>query len=244
MSKHKAGVLHFGWTLLADAIAKLSKASGITKQEAAQHIVTAARDGALYTRGRLHHARGHSIAISPAAWEGMDPDPVMSRLCPPNPGLEVQEPFLGAPVVCEVEIHTASLEAWKAGEARPPVPIMQPITMSSALRHIALVWRELHFAADTKMAATSAAAPASSDDRKRHGRPPDTSMAKADAPYLKSMRKLVENGLTPNAAAKEIVGKDGSGVRGSATPESKVHRLVGRFKKLKNGQEWTIHSSS
>jgi hypothetical protein len=158
MTKHKAGVLHFGWTLLADAITRLSKASGITKQEAAQHIVTAARDGALYTRGRLHHARGHSIAISPAAWEGMDPDPVMSRLCPPNPGLEVQEPFLGAPVVCEVEIHIASLEAWKAGEARPPVPIMQPITMSSALRHIALVWRELHFAADTKMAATAEAA--------------------------------------------------------------------------------------
>jgi hypothetical protein len=169
MTKHKAGVSHFGWTLLADAIAKLSKASGITKQEAAQHIVTAARDGALYTRGRLHHARGHSIAISPAAWEGMDPDPVMSRLCPPNPGLEVQEPFQGAPVVCEVEIHTVSLEAWKAGEARPPVPIMQPITMPSALRHSVLVWRELHFAADTKMAgiidelwpsATSAAAPA------------------------------------------------------------------------------------
>ena len=126
MAKHKAGVPHFGWTLLADAIAKLSEASGITKQEAAQHIVTAARDGALYTRGRLHHARGHSIPISPAAWEGMDPDPVMSRLCPPNPGLEVQEPFLGAPVVCEVEIYIASLEAWKAGETRPPVPVMQP----------------------------------------------------------------------------------------------------------------------
>jgi hypothetical protein len=166
MTKHKAGVPHFGWTLLADAIAKLSKASGITKQEAAQHIVTAARDGALYTRGRLHHARGHSIAISPAAWEGMDPDPVMSRLCPPNPGLEVQEPFLGAPVVCEVEIHIASLEAWKAGEARPPVPIMQPITMPSALRHIALVWRELHFAADTKMAATAKAKPNKADNVK------------------------------------------------------------------------------
>jgi hypothetical protein len=166
MTEHKAGVPHFGWTLIADAIAKLSKASGITKQEAAQHIVTAARDGALYTRGRLHHARGHSIAISPAAWEGMDPDPVMSRLCPPNPGLEVQEPFLGAPVVCEVEIHIASLEAWKAGEARPPVPIMQPITMPSALRHIALVWRELHFAADTKMAATAKAKPNKVDNVK------------------------------------------------------------------------------
>jgi hypothetical protein len=97
MTKRKASVPHFGWTLIADAITRLSKASGITKQEAAQHIVTAARDGALYTRGRLHHAKGYSIAISPAAWEGMDPDPVMSRLCPPNPGLEVQEPFLGAP---------------------------------------------------------------------------------------------------------------------------------------------------
>jgi hypothetical protein len=37
---------------------------------------------------------------------------------------------------------------------------MQPTTMPSALRHSVLVWQELHFAADTKMAATSAAAPA------------------------------------------------------------------------------------
>jgi len=37
---------------------------------------------------------------------------------------------------------------------------MQPITMPSALRHSALVWRELHFAADTKMAATAKAAKA------------------------------------------------------------------------------------
>jgi hypothetical protein len=58
MTKHKASVPHFGWTLLADVIAKLSKASGITKQEAAQHIVTAARDGALYTRGRLQAEQG------------------------------------------------------------------------------------------------------------------------------------------------------------------------------------------
>jgi hypothetical protein len=159
MTKHKAGVPHFGWTLLADAIAKLSNASGITKQEAARQVITAARDGALYTRGRLHHAKGYSFAISPAAWEGMDPDPVMSRLCPPNPDLEVQEPFLGAPVVHEVEIHNGSLEAWKAGDTRPPTPIMQPITMPSALRHSALVWRELHFAADTKMAATEKAKP-------------------------------------------------------------------------------------
>jgi hypothetical protein len=72
--------------------------------------------------------------------------------------------------------------------------------------------------------------PASSSGRKRHGRPPDTSMAKADAPHLKSMSKLVEEGLTPTAAAREVVRQDGSGVPGAADPESKVRRLVGRFK--------------
>jgi hypothetical protein len=65
---------------------------------------------------------------------------------------------------------------------------------------------------------------------KRHGRPPDTSMAKADAPHLKSMSKLVEEGLTPTAAARKVVRQDGSGVPGAADPESKVRRLVGRFK--------------
>ena len=119
MTKHKAGVPRFGWTLLADAIAKLARVSAISEQESARHIITAARDGALYTRGRLYHARGHSIALSPTAWDGMDPYPALSMLCPPNPGHEVQEPFLGAPVVCEVEIHTASLEAWMVGEAKP-----------------------------------------------------------------------------------------------------------------------------
>jgi hypothetical protein len=72
--------------------------------------------------------------------------------------------------------------------------------------------------------------PTSSGGRKRHGRPPDTSMAKADAPHLKSMSKLVEEGLTPTAAAREVVRQDGSGVPGAADPESKVRRLVGRFK--------------
>jgi hypothetical protein len=72
--------------------------------------------------------------------------------------------------------------------------------------------------------------PASSGSRKRHGRPPDTSMAKADAPHLKSMSKLVEEGLSPTKAAWEVVRQDGSGVRGAADPESKVRRLVGRFK--------------
>jgi hypothetical protein len=83
--------------------------------------------------------------------------------------------------------------------------------------------------------ATDEAAPASSGSRKRLGRPPDTSMATADKPHLKSMSKLVKRGLTPNAAAAEIVGKDGSGVRGPATPESKIRRLRGRFKQLKSG---------
>jgi hypothetical protein len=72
--------------------------------------------------------------------------------------------------------------------------------------------------------------PANSGGRKRHGRPPDTSMAKADAPHLKSMSKLVEEGLTPTAAARKVVRQDGSGVPGAADPESKVRRLVGRFK--------------
>lgn len=146
-----------GWVSLAETVAEVGREGGLTKQLAAKQVIRAARDGALYTRGRLYHAKGHSIAIAPAAWEGMDPDPVMSRLCPPNPGLEVQEPFLGAPVVHEVEIHTGSLEAWKAGEMRPLAPIMQPITLSSALRHSALVWRELHFPPETGKAEPSPA---------------------------------------------------------------------------------------
>jgi hypothetical protein len=72
--------------------------------------------------------------------------------------------------------------------------------------------------------------PTSGDSKSAPHRPSGTSMAKADAPHLKSMRKLVNEGLTPNAAAREVVRQDGSGVPGSATPESKIHRLVGRFK--------------
>jgi hypothetical protein len=148
-NRKRKAVLRAGWTNLANAVAEIGRECGLSKQEAARQVITAARDGALYTRGRLYHVKGHSIAICPTAWEGMDPDPVMSRLCPPNAGLEVQEPFLGAPVVHEVEIHIGSLEAWKAGETRPPAPIMQPITLSSVLRQSALLWRELHFPAES-----------------------------------------------------------------------------------------------
>jgi hypothetical protein len=234
----------FGWILFADAVTRIVKEHGVADREAARQIITAARQGALYTQGRLHHAKGQPFAIAPAAWDGMDPYPALSMLCTPNPDTEVQEPFLAMPNVHAVEIHAGSFEAWLAGKERPPVPIMQPITMSFALRYSALIWRELHFAADTKMAATAKvgeevpveAAPANSGDRKRHGRPPDTSMAKADAAHLESMSKLVKEGMTPTAAAEKIVGKDGSGAYGSGTPQSKVHRLVRRYKEMQNGE--------
>jgi hypothetical protein len=155
MTKHKAGVLHFGWILFADAVTRIVKEHGVADREAARQIITAARQGALYTQGRLHHAKGQPFAIAHAAWDGMDPYPALSMLCTPNPDTEVQEPFLAMPNVHAVEIHAGSFEAWLAGKERPPVPIMQPITMSFALRYSALIWRELHFAADTKMAATA-----------------------------------------------------------------------------------------
>lgn len=62
-------------------------------------------------------------------------------------------------------------------------------------------------------------------------RPAGTTMEKADAPFVERMRVLVEQeGLNPTAAAWKIVKKDGTGIRGNASPESKVNRLVKRYK--------------
>jgi hypothetical protein len=61
-------------------------------------------------------------------------------------------------------------------------------------------------------------------------RPKGSGLQRADAPYIDQMAALVnEDGLSATAAAQRIVG-DGSGVPGAGTPESKVRRLVTRFK--------------
>lgn len=130
-----------GWILLVDAVAKIVDERQMGRQAAVRQIVTAARNGALYTQGRLHHAKGPLFSISPAAWDGMDPYPALSMLCTPNPGAVVQEPFLGAPKVCEVEIDGRSLDAWMAGHPRPPAPITQPV--DDGLQNSPLVWRDL-----------------------------------------------------------------------------------------------------
>jgi hypothetical protein len=62
-------------------------------------------------------------------------------------------------------------------------------------------------------------------------RPAGTTMEKADAPFVERMRVLVEQeGLNPSAAAWKLVKKDGTGIRGNASPDSKVNRLVKRYK--------------
>jgi hypothetical protein len=131
-----------GWILFADALAHVAKQHEIDNREAARQIITAARQGALYTQGRLYHSKGRPFAISPAAWDGMDPYPALSTLCTPNPGLEIQDAFLGSPNGRDVEIHVGSLDAYVAGKPRPPAPIMQPVP--DALRKSPLVWLELH----------------------------------------------------------------------------------------------------
>jgi hypothetical protein len=132
-----------GWILFADAVAHLVKKHGIAEREAGRQIVTAARHGTIYTQGRIYHDRGQPFVIAPVAWDGMDPYPALSMLCTPNPGTTVQEPFLGAPKVVSVEIHAGSLEAWAAGQPKPPAPFIER-PVPDELRASPLVWRELH----------------------------------------------------------------------------------------------------
>jgi len=62
-------------------------------------------------------------------------------------------------------------------------------------------------------------------------RPAGTTKEKADAPFLERMRVFVEQeGLSATAAAWKVVEKDGSGVPGNASPDSKIHRLVKSYK--------------
>jgi hypothetical protein len=75
-----------------------------------------------------------------------------------------------------------------------------------------------------------------SDKRDKPHRPAGTSMQRADEPFLVQMEAAIEaQGITPSAAAWKIIGKDGRGVPGVAEPESKVRRLVARFKE-RNGE--------
>jgi hypothetical protein len=226
----------FGWIMVADAVAKLSKTSGISKPEAARHIIAAARDGVIYTRGRLYHARGHSIAISPAAWEGMDPDPVMSRLCPPNPGLEVQQPFLGAPVVFEVEVHAASFEAWKVGQPRAPAPIMQPITMPSALRHAVLIWHELH-----SMTESGEADAAGGTDTKAESKATTANTKKPTKRdnVMAMLGELYPDGVPGWSASKAVVHKVNQTMKLRGGPEVSIDTVDRAVKELKK----TAHRS-
>ena len=68
--------------------------------------------------------------------------------------------------------------------------------------------------------------------RTRTGRPRGTGFQKADAPLIAKMREHVLNGCrSPTAAAWKIIGRDGLGAPGTASPESKVRRLVGGYKR-------------
>lgn len=80
--------------------------------------------------------------------------------------------------------------------------------------------------------------PIISGKAKAPGRPKGTSHDKADGPLVEKMRALVASGSAASltAAAKEIVGRDGSGAAGSGTLESKVRRLVDRARKHANGE--------
>jgi hypothetical protein len=131
-----------GWISLVDAVAKIAREHNLDNGEAAKQIVTAARNGSLYTQGRLYNDKGLPFAINPGAWDGMDPYPAMNMLCTPNPGTVVQEPFLRAPNVHKVEIHGGSFDAWAAGQTRPPIPDLQPA--SDSLRNNPLVWGDLY----------------------------------------------------------------------------------------------------
>jgi hypothetical protein len=132
-----------GWILLIDAVTMVVNECKLERREAARRIVAAARNGELYTQGRLDNAKGPPFAISPAAWDGMDPYPARNTLCTPNPGTVVQEPFLQASKVEHVEIDGGSLDAWMAGRPRPPAPhIDHPVP--EKLRKSPLVWLDLH----------------------------------------------------------------------------------------------------
>jgi hypothetical protein len=130
-----------GWILFADAVAKVAKEHDLDEQEAARRIISGARDGALYTKGHTHQENGLLFPISPAAWDGMDPYPALSMLCTPNANLEVQEPFLDAPMIHKVEIHGGSFDALLAGNVRPPPPIMRPV--HARLENKPWVWMDL-----------------------------------------------------------------------------------------------------
>jgi hypothetical protein len=65
----------------------------------------------------------------------------------------------------------------------------------------------------------------------RPHRPKGTNLANADAAFIERMREMIvaQSLPSPTAAAKSVVG-DGSAVMGGGTPESKVRRLVDRYK--------------
>lgn len=60
-------------------------------------------------------------------------------------------------------------------------------------------------------------------------RPKGSGLERADAAIIERMVPLVNAGLSPTAAAKQVVG-NGERAPGAGTPESKVNRLVKRFK--------------
>ena len=131
-----------GWILFGDAVAKVAKEHDLDQRKAARLIITGARNGALFTQGRLHHVQGLLFTIAPAAWDGMDPYPALSMLCTPNPNTEIQEPFLDAPKICDVHIDGGSLDALLTGDVRPPPPPMQPL--HARLENKPWVWMDMH----------------------------------------------------------------------------------------------------
>lgn len=66
----------------------------------------------------------------------------------------------------------------------------------------------------------------------KNHRPAGTGLQAADADLIKQMHKLLSNKIasSPTQAAWTVAKRDGSGASGSGSPESKVSRLVGRYK--------------
>lgn len=72
---------------------------------------------------------------------------------------------------------------------------------------------------------------------KSYGRPSGTGFGALDAPLLEKMKEILDSKeeTSPTAAARKVIGKDGKGAHGSGTLESKIHRLVRRYKQ-NNGE--------
>jgi hypothetical protein len=72
------------------------------------------------------------------------------------------------------------------------------------------------------------------EGRRKPCRPRDTGYQKADAPFVDEMARLLRKmqASNPTDAAWQVIKRGGSRVPGGGTDDSKVSRLVKRFKGL------------